>query len=246
MKDKFSGQADLYAKYRPHYPQELFDFILSNVKNRQVAWDCGTGSGQTAIMLTKYFEKIYATDISQKQIDKAYPESNIIYSVEPAEHTRFPNNIFDLITVSQALHWFRVGEFYTEVKRVAKPGSWIAVWTYSLLSISPEIDELINVQHYKNRLGRYWDYERKHVDDNYTSLPFPFLEIQAPVFEIQLEWTLKELEGYLNTWSALQKFIASNQFNPVDELIKKVAAQWKAKKMKIVFPVHLRMGKIQK
>jgi ubiquinone/menaquinone biosynthesis C-methylase UbiE len=244
MKDNFSTLSDIYVKYRPTYPQELFDFILNYVKNKQAAWDCGTGNGQAAKELARYFEKVFATDISQKQIDKAYQASNIFYSVQPAEQTNFPDDTFDLITISQALHWFQFDKFYAEVKRVAKPGAWIAAWTYTLPGISPAIDELINHHHY-NRLGKYWDNERKYVDDNYTTLSFPFSEIQTPVFTIQLEWTLKELEGYLNSWSGLQKFIAANQFNPVDELIKQIQPYWEKEKMKIVFPVYLRMGQIK-
>src|SRR5260221_1642843 len=242
MKDNFSKQADVYAKYRPTYPQELFDFILNHIKDKQAAWDCGTGNGQAAKELAKYFEKVFATDISQKQIDKAHPASNIFYSVQPAEQTNFPGNSFDLITVSQALHWFKPDKFYAEVKRLAKPGAWLAVWMYNLPAISPEIDKLVNTQLYKNTLGKYWDYERKCVDDNYTTLSFPFSEIQTPVFTIQLEWTLEELEGYINSWSALQKFIEANKFSPVDQLIKQIQPHWKNEKMKIVFPVYMRMG----
>ena len=106
MKDNFSRQSDLYAKYRPTYPQELYDFILSKVENRNAVWDCGTGNGQTARELAKYFEKVFATDISEKQIDKADQATNIFYSVQPAEQTNFADNSFDLVTVSQALHWF--------------------------------------------------------------------------------------------------------------------------------------------
>ena len=253
MKDNFSKQADVYAKYRPGYPQELFDFILNHVQYKQVACDFGTGNGQAAKELAKHFEKVFATDISQKQIDKAHQASNIFYSVQPAEQTNFPDNTFDLITVSQALHWFNLNRFYTEVKRVVKPGAWIAVWMYNLPSVSPEIDELVNVQFYKNKLGKYWDYERKYVDHNYATLSFPFNEMQTPVFTIQLEWTLEEFEGYINSWSALQKFIEANQFNPVDELIKRIHPHWSAgtpseknEKMKIVFPVYMRMGQIEK
>ena len=243
---QLSQQADLYAKYRPTYPPELFGFILSKVKNRQVAWDCGTGNGQTAKELANFFDKVWATDISEKQISQAHQASNIVYSVQRAEQTLFPENSVDLITVSQALHWFQFDKFYAEVKRVAKPGAWIAAWMYSLLSISPLINKLINVDHYKNTLDTYWDYERKYVDDNYTTIPFPFREIETPLFQIHFEWTLQELEGYLNTWSALLKFIAVNHFNPVDELIKQIRPYWNQEKMKIVFPVHLRMGQIEK
>ena len=102
MKDNFSTQADIYARYRPRYPQELFEFIFERTANRQNAWDCATGNGQSAKVLARYFEKVFATDISQKQIDNAAQAVNIHYSVQPAEETNFADNTFDLITVSQA------------------------------------------------------------------------------------------------------------------------------------------------
>lgn len=246
MKDNFSRQAGAYAKYRPGYPANLYDFILSNAKGRDAAWDCGTGNGQTAKELSNYFKKVFATDISEKQIQNAHAAENIFYSVQPAEQTNFLENSFDLVTVSQALHWFDVDKFYAEVKRVAKPGSWIAAWTYSLANISPEIDKLVNVKHYKGVLGSYWDYERKFVDDKYMTLPFLFNEIQCPVFTMKFEWTLNELEGYLNTWSALQKFIAQHDYNPVDKLIQEIKPFWEKEKMQVVFPVYMRMGLIEK
>ena len=78
MKDNFSKQADIYAKYRPQYPQELFDFILQHVDTKQNAWDCATGNGQSAKVLANYFENVFATDISQKQIDNAEPGSKYL------------------------------------------------------------------------------------------------------------------------------------------------------------------------
>ena len=246
MKDNFSRQSELYAKYRPDYPRPLFDFILNHVKGRDAAWDCGTGNGQTARELAKYFKKIFATDISEKQIQKGYQAENIFYSVQSAEQTNFEDNFFDLVTVSQALHWFSFNEFYAEVKRVTKPGGWIAVWTYTLPSISPGIDQLVHVKFYKEILGSYWDYERKFVDEKYATIPFPFKTILCPVFEIKFEWTLDELEGYLNTWSALQKYIATNRVNPVDKLIKAIKPMWHEEKIKLTFPVYMRMGQIEK
>lgn len=245
MKDNFSKQSDIYAKYRPAYPQELYDFILKKVANKKIAWDCGTGNGQAAKELANAFEKVFATDISQKQIENAVQKDNIFYSVQPAEQTNFPDNSFGLITVAQALHWFRFDDFYTEVTRVAKPNSFFAGWTYSLLHITKEIDELISDYHF-NTLGNYWDAERKYVDEEYKNIPFPFARISTPDFAIEYEWTIEELEGYFNTWSALQKFIAANQYNPVDELIRCIKPLWKQEKMKIHFPVHLLMGRIEK
>lgn len=245
MKDNFSRQAESYAKYRPAYPSALFDFVLAQIVHRQNAWDCATGNGQSAKVLAKHFENVSATDISQKQIDNAEKATNIQYSVQPAEQTSFDDNTFDLITVSQALHWFNFEKFYAEAKRVAKQDSWIAVWMYSLLRISKEIDAIIETYHFQT-LEKYWDNERKYVDSNYTTVPFPFKEIKTPVFLIEYHWTIEELEGYFNTWSALQKFITANNYNPIPELIQQIQPHWKEDKMKIIFPLHLRMGQINK
>ncbi len=246
MKDNFSRLADRYAKYRPNYPRELFDFILDQVKEREAAWDVATGNGQTAKELCQHFEKVFATDISRKQLDEAYQSPNIFYSLQPAEQTDFPANSFSLITVSQALHWFQFDKFYTEVKRVSKPGGWLAVWTYPLLNITPEIDNLIGIDFYKNTLGAYWDEERKYVEEHYATLPFPFKEIKCPAFQIRFDWTIEELEGYLNTWSAVQKFIVANNYNPVPDIMKRIKSFWKEEKMKIIFPVYMRMGQVEK
>ena len=56
-KDLFSQQASVYAKYRPSYPKELFDYITAFVKEKKAVWDCATGNGQAAQMLAAYFEK---------------------------------------------------------------------------------------------------------------------------------------------------------------------------------------------
>jgi len=33
--------------------------------------------------------------------------------------------------------------------------------------------------------------------------PFPFEELDAPPFEIRLDWRLEQLVGYVGTWSAV-------------------------------------------
>jgi ubiquinone/menaquinone biosynthesis C-methylase UbiE len=239
MKDNFSQQADAYAKYRPQYPEALFAYILNFVKEKNCAWDCGTGNGQSAQVLCRYFNTVIATDISQKQIDNAYKASNIFYAVAPAEKTTIAASSVDLITVSQALHWFNFELFYAEINRVAKPGALIAAWTYSLLKISDEIDAVLHDYHF-NTLKNYWDAERKYVDENYRTIAFPFKKIDSPDFYIENLWTLADLEGYLNTWSALQKFIAAEGYSPVTAVIEKIKPVWgNHEKRRMIFPLHL-------
>ncbi|TWR30004.1 class I SAM-dependent methyltransferase [Mucilaginibacter pallidiroseus] len=244
MKDNFSQKADEYAKYRPTYPPELFDYLDTLVTNKVNAWDCGTGNGQVARQLAKSFVTVYATDISKTQLENAHKAENIIYTVQPAEQTNFPDGLFDLIVVAQAIHWFDFDRFYNEVKRTAKKDAIICVLGYGMLQISEQIDEVIS-NFYKNVIGPYWDDERKYVDEGYKTIPFPFEEIQTPAFTNTKDWELDHLVGYLNTWSAVKHFINQNGYNPIDELRVQIEPHWAAEEIKPVsFPLLLRIGKI--
>jgi len=242
-KDLFSSHANQYAAFRPTYPKELYDFIFSHVTSFTTAWDAGTGNGQVARYLSKRFEKVIATDLSAKQLENAYQAENIFY-FQTKETNMFASQRFDLVCIAQAIHWFDREKFYAEVKRVAKPETVIAVWGYGLLSINSEIDMLIK-DFYKNVIGPYWDEERKLIDEEYKTISFPFSEIKTPEFAFSFQWTIAELQGYLNTWSSVQKYIImENQSNPVGKLIDKIRPLWTLEKMEVKFPLFLRLGKV--
>lgn len=244
-KDLFSDQSKAYAAFRPTYPQELYDFILRRVKNFDAAWDCATGNGQVARDLSKHFKKVYATDLSQHQLNEAFQAPNIEYTVSKAEQSSFPDNTFDLITVGQALHWINTNEFYTEVNRVGKSGSCIAVWGYSLLSVDPEIDNAFN-DFYFNKVGKYWDAARKLVENEYAGVDFPFSNKEEAKFQIRTTWTFEQFGGYLTSWSATQKFIKTEGDTPVPQFMKSIRHLWKENDVKEVrFPVFVKVGTVK-
>jgi ubiquinone/menaquinone biosynthesis C-methylase UbiE len=244
MKDLFSGHAADYALYRPTYPKALYDWIFERVESFDHAWDCGTGNGQVANVLAERFKKVEATDISEAQMQQASPLPNVQYHVCPAEITSFAEDTFDLITVGQALHWFDFERFNAEVNRVGKTDSIIAVWTYELVWVSPEIDVVIN-DFYQNTVGEYWDKERRHVENQYADIPFPYRNVEKKVFLQTYEWTLAQLCNYLHTWSSVRKFERVNQINPVIDLQQKLADFWGQEKTKLVtFPVFTQLGRV--
>ena len=244
MKDNFSSRSDQYAKFRPTYPSELFAYLNELTPNKLAAWDCGTGNGQVAFELAKSFDQVFASDISQAQLDHALRADNITYSLQPAEKTHFDNGIFDLIVVAQAIHWFDFEKFYAEVKRTAKKNAKLCVVGYGRIEINPQIDKVIT-EFYTNVIGSYWDKERKYIDEYYKTIPFPFEEIQTPKFENTHQWHLEHLIGYLNTWSAVKHYIKQNQQNPVEVLESELKPIWQSGEVKEVrFPVLLRVGNI--
>jgi ubiquinone/menaquinone biosynthesis C-methylase UbiE len=155
FEDHFSKQSQTYAQYRPQYPEEIYAYLASVAPGALLAWDCGTGNGQAALGLAKYFDRVFATDASAEQIARAYPHPRVDYHVEPAEHISLGDSTVDLVTVAVAIHWFNFDEFYREVKRVLKPGGILAVWTYNFPVISPEMDALVRRYYYETLKG-FW------------------------------------------------------------------------------------------
>lgn len=243
MKDLFSKNSDEYAKYRPHYPSKVFDFIYANVADFQNAWDCGTGNGQVASRLTSRFKKVFATDISHNQIENAIHDKKIEYSVQPAEKASFPNQFFDLIIVAQAIHWFDFEKFYKEVYRTLKPEGLFVALGYGLLSISKVIDPIID-HLYKDIVGNFWEPERKYIDESYQTISFPFDEISSPDSSYKVSWTLDHLLGYLRTWSAAKKFIAKKEVDPIELVYDELVKSWGNMAERATrFPILFRAGK---
>lgn len=244
MKDLFSQQAAEYAKYRPDYPQALYDFIFSQVKTFDNAWDCGTGNGQAAIALAKKFKHVMATDLSENQIQHAQQRSNITYQVCCAEKTPFPDHYFDLVTVAQALHWFDFDLFYPELKRVLKHEGIFAAWCYDLSRVNPKVDRVIDT-FYNTILGPYWDKCRWLIDEKYQTIPFPLKKIDSPPFAIELAWDLTQYVNYISkTWSATQSYFKQHGFNPIDLILSDLENAWgeSAQSRKITWPIYLLLG----
>jgi len=244
MKDNFSKQAVDYSKFRPQYPDEMIEYIISFVKTKSIALDVATGNGQVAHKLSNYFKKVFATDISQKQLDNAIKSDTIIYSKESAEKTSFENQQFDLITAAQAIHWFDFELFYKEIYRILKPDGIFAVMGYGLFSTNPDSDKILK-HFYYDIVGSYWDAERKYLDENYETIPFPLEEISTNKFENQFIWTFDELIGYLETWSSVQHYISKNNKNPITLIYNDLKVSWQNNDHKVTFPLLLRIGKLK-
>ena len=243
MKDNFSSNSDDYKKFRPEYPSDVYDFIKSRLDCCEEAWDCGTGNGQVAGELAKFFGKVEATDISENQLKNAVEKVNIIYSIQPAEETKFKKDQFDLIICAQAVHWFDFDKFYAEVNRCLKPEGLLVIMGYGLFASTPEINQIIS-KFYNKIIGPYWDAERKYLDEEYQSIPFPFTEFETPEFYQVCDWDIEHLLGYLRTWSAVKHYKNKHHEDPV-ALIEHSLRQSFGNKNKVAFPILLRMGKIK-
>jgi SAM-dependent methyltransferase len=242
FKDHFSRQAADYAKFRPRYPREMFEYLGTVAPSCKLAWDCGTGNGQAAIQLAEVFDRVIATDASEKQIANAQPHERVEYRVTPAENSGIQSGVLDLIMVAQALHWFDLDRFYAEAQRVLKPNGILTASAYNLLQIEPAIDEIVN-RYYYEVVGPFWPPERKLIE-NFADLSLPFCKIDPPKFEMTAQWNLDHLIGYLGTWSATQRFIAARGRDPLDQIADELRSVWGASRetRKVTWPLTLRVA----
>lgn len=243
FQDHFSTRAEQYARYRPHYPAELFDWIAAAAPGRAVAVDCATGNGQAAVALARRFGRVIATDASAAQLRHAARAPNVFYRRAFAEATALPGRSVEAVTVAQALHWLDRPGFYAEARRVLAPRGIVVVWSYALMHIAPAIDRIVN-RFYRDKVGPYWPTERRLTEDGYRSVEFPFAELPVPAFRMRMDMTLDSVAGYIATWSATKGYRERTGEDPVAPLVDELRPVWgdPATLRTVEWPLSVRAG----
>ena len=243
FKDHFSDRAVLYSRFRPTYPNGLFEWIASLVDSHESVWDCATGNGQAAAGLASHFQRVIATDASERQISMARPHPSIEFRVATAYDSGLPGSSVDAVTAAQAIHWFDHDRFYREARRVLKPGGAIVIWGYGDPVIgNPAIDRIVH-DYNRGTIEKYWRPERDVLLDGLRTIPFPFREVAAPGFVMEKRWTLDELAGYMRTWSATAAYVAAHGGDPVAEIESSLRPLWGNGQQLISWPLFVRAGK---
>jgi SAM-dependent methyltransferase len=245
VQDHFSTQASGYAKARPTYPAGLFAELARLAPGHALGWDAGSGNGQAAVALAGHFERVLATEPSAAQLAAAAPHPRVRYHQAAEKAPMLADVSVDLLTVAQAAHWFDRPAYYAEVRRVARPGAVVALWTYALCAITPELDAAI-YRFYDDVVGPYWPPERIHCMNGYRDLDFPFSELAFPAVAMELDWDLDGLLDYLATWSAVVRYRKERGHDPLPQLRAGLLPLWgePALPRRVVWPLTGRIGRV--
>jgi SAM-dependent methyltransferase len=246
--DHFGVVAHRYVEARPTYPAELFAWLSAEAPARDLAWDCGCGSGQASVALADHFETVIATDASAAQLAHATPHPRVTYRVSPADASGLDAGSASLVTVAQALHWFPLDAFYAEVRRVARPGGLVAAWTYAAFTLEDaRADAIVHAYHY-DAMADWWPPERDIVERRYADLPFPFARVEVPAFHMQTQWSLAQVCAYLRSWSATSRYVAAHGHDPVDVVEAQLREVWgePGRAVAVDWPLTVIAGRAQK
>lgn len=243
-KTLFSAISQKYARHRLEYPLDLAAWLVSQVDECGLLWDCGTGTGQVAGLLSPFFKKVIATDISSNQLANAIVKNNITYIQSSAEKIDLPDKSVNLITVACAAHWFDLNKFYQEVTRVLTPNGRLAIWSYTWPTTQDSLIEEKLLYIKDILLGPYWcDGARLHLNQ-YKDLAFPFMPISAPTFVIQCKWELQQLIGFLETWSTIQYYINEVDNGFISKIQELLGKDFPEDGVTFNFPLYLKLGKL--
>jgi SAM-dependent methyltransferase len=207
----------------------LFSAVAKRCAHHDFCIDVGCGNGQATASLLSEFRHVVGIDPSSTQVAHAPVNERARYVVGGAEE--FASVVFseehsgfhkaDCVTVAQAIHWFNMPKFMSQVDLALKrqPGSVLAFWSYPLCTVAshPKIDALLRDMDGMLMRDGYWPAERKHVDDHYAQIWVPeyFPEEkwtrETDVFPVVKSMRLDEFVSYLSTMSGVSRYQQANK-----------------------------------
>eukprot|EP00112_Aurelia_sp_Birch-Aquarium-sp1_P018025 Seg424.1 transcript_id=Seg424.1/GoldUCD/mRNA.D3Y31 product="putative methyltransferase" protein_id=Seg424.1/GoldUCD/D3Y31 len=221
--------AKLYSKFRPTYPKDLIDFIItyyckekinqSTKSPSSLAVDIGCGPGQSTRLFADHFDKVIGFDISEAQMKEAIKNNshkNVRFLKSGGEVLPLQDASVSLVTCAQSFHWLDQDEFFKEVDRVLIPGGCLALFGYPLNELDPpSCNEIIREHAYKT-LKEHWSKQRVMVDNEYKDVQLPYQDnMRRNDFRITNTATISEYMSYMTTWSSYRNFIKQHPNEPI-------------------------------
>lgn len=131
----FDAWAVDYDRYRPGYPQTLFDHVANRLDlpaDARVA-DLGAGTGKAALAMARRGWRVTAIEPGQGMLDvlgaqAAAAQVRVEARRASAEETGLDSVSVDLVTAAQAFHWFDKEKAMPEIARIVRPGGGVAVF----------------------------------------------------------------------------------------------------------------------
>lgn len=129
----YSHKAEKYARFRWDYAPAAVGWVCetSGANAATAAADLGAGTGKLTRPLAERVGTVYAVEPNAEMrhfLEAAlseYPNCRVLDG--RAEQTGLEAHSVDLVTAAQAIHWFDLQAARTEMRRILRPGGWMAV-----------------------------------------------------------------------------------------------------------------------
>src|SRR5438067_12863738 len=198
---RFSSRVEDYARYRPGYPPGVIQLLKTEcgLSAESVVADVASGTVRVTRMLLGNCWRVFGVEpnVEMRHAAEEFMAGHARFKSlnGTAESTTLPDHSVDIITASQAAHWFDPGKARQEFVRILKPGGWtVLMWNDRRINASRFSRE------YEDLLLRYGtDYhEVRRLDaDRTIKAFFAPSEFHARVFDNRQDFDYAGLEGRL-------------------------------------------------
>jgi SAM-dependent methyltransferase len=202
----FGPLAGDYARFRPTYPDALFDALLSRVPDgRGRTLDVGSGTGAAVRPLLDRGARVVAIEPNPSMLEEARRRLRgsrgwVGAVAARAENLPIASGAASCVTAAQAFHWFESAPALGEMARVLRPGGLLALlWNVTVPdAFTDEVRDLI---------GRYNPGYGRPVTRTMLGTPgalalHPAFTVEPPAeFEHERPMTEDAYVGYAFSWS---------------------------------------------
>ncbi|MCA6361836.1 MAG: class I SAM-dependent methyltransferase [Bacteroidetes bacterium] len=133
--ERFSGRVANYVKWRPGYPQALYDALRQNgaLTPGDVIADIGAGTGISAMLFAQNGHTVQAVEPNEPMRNAGCEftamQPLVNWHAGTAENTGLTAQSINTIAAAQAWHWFDSPETAAEFRRILKPGGQVVlIW----------------------------------------------------------------------------------------------------------------------
>jgi ubiquinone/menaquinone biosynthesis C-methylase UbiE len=131
----FDGLAATYDRYRPGYPEAIFDAIFVDIPASSLSGctvvDIGCGTGISTRALARRVGTVIGIDPGKDMLEKARHVCaglpNVRFVLAAAEATTLGDASVDVVVAAQAFHWFDHPAALKEFHRILRPGGRCAL-----------------------------------------------------------------------------------------------------------------------
>lgn len=115
--------------------------------------DLGCGTGLSTRAWSGVARRVIGIEPNSAMLAAAAPAPGVEYRQAYAQQTGLDDDLADIVTCSQSLHWMEPGPTFAEAERILRPGGVFAAYDYDWPpAIDPEVDEA------------FWAYQTRRRD----------------------------------------------------------------------------------
>ena len=159
--EMFNQAADYYDRFRPSYPKEIVDSLISvtGISEGANLLEIGSGSGKATELFADKGYQILAVDPGQDLVklgNERFERKGVSFEVGRFEEFDLKKQYYDVIYAAQSFHWVPQPAGYEKCAYALKDNGYIALFWNMYILYDNELDK--EILELSNRYGGMADF----------------------------------------------------------------------------------------